>query len=86
MHTHNIDGNRPWFRAKRYGWGWGLPLTWQGWLVLGTYITLTVFGALLFAHTHNMALLAGFVVLTLLLVVICWLTGERPRWRWGGKD
>ena len=22
-----------WFPAKRYGWGWGMPNTWQGWLV-----------------------------------------------------
>ena len=32
-----------WFPAKRYGWGWGIPNTWQGWLVLA------VFGALLAA-------------------------------------
>jgi hypothetical protein len=23
-----------WFPAKRYGWGWGIPNVWQGWLVL----------------------------------------------------
>jgi hypothetical protein len=23
-------------------------------------------------------------VLTVLLVAICWLKGEPPRWRWGG--
>lgn len=23
-----------WFPAKRYGWGWGLPSSWQGWVVL----------------------------------------------------
>ncbi len=22
-----------WFPAKTYGWGWGLPVTWQGWVV-----------------------------------------------------
>jgi len=22
-------------------------------------------------------------LLTCLVIVICWLTGERPRWRWG---
>ena len=22
----------PWFRAKRFGWGW-TPITWEGWLV-----------------------------------------------------
>lgn len=23
-----------WFPAKRFGWGWGLPSAWQGWVVL----------------------------------------------------
>lgn len=26
-----------WFRAKRYGWGWGLPVRWQAWVVLIAY-------------------------------------------------
>jgi hypothetical protein len=33
---------RYWFPAKRYGWGWGLPCTWQGWLVLAAYLGLMV--------------------------------------------
>lgn len=28
------NGKKIWFPAKRYGWGWGLPVTWQGWVVL----------------------------------------------------
>jgi hypothetical protein len=40
-----IDG-RYWFPAKRYGWGWGLPVTWQGWLV--AFIALTVAGGFVF--------------------------------------
>ena len=26
-----------WFPAKRYGWGWGIPNRWQGWLVLAVF-------------------------------------------------
>ena len=26
-----------WFPAKKYGWGWGLPSTWQGWVVYCVY-------------------------------------------------
>ena len=22
-----------WFTRKKYGWGWGMPCAWQGWLV-----------------------------------------------------
>jgi hypothetical protein len=27
-----LPRNKAWFRAMTYGWGWGLPLRWQGWL------------------------------------------------------
>jgi hypothetical protein len=27
-----------WFPAMQYGIGWGLPVTWQGWVVLLIYI------------------------------------------------
>ena len=29
-----------WFPAKRYGWGWGLPSVWQGWVVMGIFAVL----------------------------------------------
>jgi len=29
-----------WFPAKRYGWGWGLPCAWQGWVVDGIFLIL----------------------------------------------
>lgn len=27
----------------------------------------------------------GMIAITLILVAICWLKGEPPRWRWGGR-
>ncbi|MCX5542474.1 hypothetical protein M3A49_23750 [Paraburkholderia sp. CNPSo 3076] len=73
-----------WFRAKRYGWGWGLPLTWQGWLVLAVYVLSICLVAVFFEpHGHPFAF-AGLVILaTLALSAVCWLKGEPPRWRWG---
>jgi len=78
---------RYWFRAKRYGWGWGLPATWQGWIVLLSYLAL-VLGGIPFVQVSkgSIVYLAYVAVLTAALVVICWLTGEPPRWRWGGHD
>jgi hypothetical protein len=32
-----------WFRTKRYGWGWGLPITWQGRAVYFHYFALVAF-------------------------------------------
>ncbi len=88
MHRHDIDSRTPWFRAKRYGYGWSRPLTWQGWLVIGVYCALVAGGALLLARGEiDRTLYAAFaLLLTLALIAICWRTGEPPRWRWGDRD
>ena len=73
-----------WFPAKRYGWGWGLPTSWQGWLVIAGYVALLALGFALFPPASRTAAFCACVVaLTVLLVAICWLKGEPPRWRWG---
>ncbi|MBS3144121.1 hypothetical protein J4208_00900 [Candidatus Woesearchaeota archaeon] len=73
-----------WFKTKTYGWGW-YPATWQGWLVLGIYILF--FASLIIkVNSHTMVLplyLIAVFILTGILLVICYLTGEKPRWRWG---
>jgi hypothetical protein len=73
-----------WFPAKRYGWGWSFPVSWQGWAVLVGYLVLILGGIpLVHARAGNVAYLVYLVVLTVLLVVVCWLKGEPVRWRWG---
>lgn len=76
-----------WFHAKRYGWGWGLPSAWQGWVVLLGYLALVLAGIpFVQASRGNIIYLAYVAILTAALIAICWLTGEPPRWRWGGRD
>lgn len=85
--------DKHWFRAKQYGWGW-YPATWQGWLV--TFGYLAVFTAVLVAFEmrvpehHDLPDIGIFLGVELVLIVallyVCNRTGERPRWRWGGKD
>ncbi len=75
----NHEKKRYWFAAKKRGWGWGLPLVWQGWVVLLGYIGLMVFNAYLFPPEKNPLVFAiSTVVLTITLLVICWFTGEPP--------
>ena len=74
-----------WFPAKRYGWGWGLPITWQGWLVLAAFVVLIAAGAILFPP-RLAAYLIYDAALSIGLVMVCWLKGEPPRWRWGKDD
>jgi hypothetical protein len=76
-----------WFPAKRYGWGWGIPNSWQGWLVMAVFVALLVLGALLFPPATEVGAFLFYVgILCALLAAVCWLTGEPPRWRWGGND
>ena len=73
-----------WFPAKRYGWGWGLPVTWQGWFVYAAFFGLIVAGVFLFPPRKAPGSFAGYmVVLIVALTAVCWWKGEAPRWRWG---
>jgi len=74
-----------WFPAKKYGWGWGLPCSWQGWVVLMAYPVLLTAGWLLIGMQHYGLVIAYGVALAIALFIICLLKGEKPRWRWG-KD
>jgi hypothetical protein len=75
-----------WFPAKTYGWGWGMPIRWQGWVVLAAYL-LALVTVSIFARPSNSpaAFVCGVVVATCALVLMCWITGEPPSWRWGDR-
>jgi hypothetical protein len=78
----NSDQTQYWFPAKKYGWGWGLPIKWQGWVVLGTFVVLVAGGGLLILPAQGRGLFMAYAgALCVLLVAICWKTGEPPRWR-----
>jgi len=82
----NDGGKSPyWFPAKRYGWGWGPPTVWQGWAATFLWIALLVVAVAVFRESP-IILIASFLVLVVLFQILCWLKGEPPRWRWGGKD
>ncbi|MGH8456645.1 MAG: hypothetical protein ACRETW_05590 [Stenotrophobium sp.] len=80
-------GRRYWFSVKRYGWGWGLPATWEGWVVLLTWLAVVVpVSGWLAAHKDVVLALPFVVFMTVVLLLICFAKGEPPRWRWGGRD
>lgn len=81
------DKSKYWFPAKRYGWGWGPPTGWQGWVVLAGYFALVLGGLpLLHVRFGSAIYFAYATALTAALIAICWLKGEPPRWRWGKRD
>lgn len=84
MTEPNESKYRYWFRAKKYGWGWGFPSAWQGWATLFLYLGVIYLGAYLFPPAEKTtAFIVLSIVVSVLLIVIAWAKGEPPRWRWG---
>jgi hypothetical protein len=75
-----------WFPTKRYGWGWGPPIAWQGWVVVAAFCILLVGGGFVLLPSRGPAVFVAYsMVLSVVLIIACWITGEPPRWRWGGQ-
>jgi sugar phosphate permease len=68
-----------WFPAKTRGWGWGPPNCWQGWLVICGYVLMVLAAVRRYSVAHQSArLFATLVALTVVLIGIIALKGERP--------
>jgi hypothetical protein len=56
-------------------------------VVIAVFLLLVAAGAVLLLPSRGPAVFVSYtMVLCLLLGVVCWLKGERPRWRWGGRE
>jgi NhaP-type Na+/H+ or K+/H+ antiporter len=79
--------DRPeWFAPKRYGYGAGLPISWQGWALTIGFISLACVLAFTMSNRplQLIAVLAPFVIG---FSVICARTTRGGwRWRWGDED
>lgn len=79
-----------WFAPKRYGYGAGLPIAWQGWALVAAWIAALAGIGLLDDSVHSgqrIAAIALCVVVTALFIAVA---ARRTRggwkWRWGEKD
>jgi hypothetical protein len=80
------DDSPEWFAPKRYGYGSGLPIAWQGWAVTLGYIAL-IFAAIFLFPQRPLALFAILIPATVALLVITARTTRGGwRWRWGNTD
>jgi len=70
-----VENKRYWFpvRPARDGWGWGLPLVWQGWMVYLIFFVLLVGGSIALEKYGVLALIAnGFFAGGFMLVMAYW--------------
>lgn len=76
-----------WFKRRLFGWGW-TPATWQGWVVILIYLVMVIALALTVDESSPtrevfFTFLLPLIILTSLLIRICYQKGERPKWSWG---
>jgi hypothetical protein len=76
------SSSKAWFAAKRYGVGSGLPIAWQGWLVLALFLAAI---AVAIGMLHGTVQLALILSATAVFVIICACTTEGG-WRWRNGD
>lgn len=73
---------RPWFAVKRTGYGVGLPITWEGWLVLAVYVVFATAGGILLSPL----IFSLMLVLATAIVLYIAYTRSDGEWRWRDGD
>ncbi len=77
---HLFLDNRPWFRPKSRGYGTGLPIAWQGWVMLAMHMALIAgISVLLRNQPVPMAI---FVILAGLAPLPLYRAKTEGGWRW----
>lgn len=77
----------PWFKARRYGYGAGMPIHRMGWLLLAAHIGATVLTAFALRPAGTVLSAIGLAVIALLpLPLYAARTEGGWRWRWGARD
>jgi hypothetical protein len=82
----NTNNPRYWFRAKRYGLGWGLPLAWQGWVFFLSWMLIVPLGVRLLTPGSEQIRWAFIAAMVSVLVVVCYWKGEPSGRRWNSGD
>jgi uncharacterized membrane protein YhaH (DUF805 family) len=79
-----MKNKKIWFRRKIYGWGW-YPSTWEGWLVILAWVAIFIPIVSLMREDSILKFIL-IILITALLIFICYKKGEKPKWQWGKDD
>ena len=76
-----------WFAPKRFGYGAGLPIAWQGWAVHGGYLATVAITAAALMPRHPYVVVTILVAATAVLIVVsAQHTRGGWKWRWRGEE
>jgi hypothetical protein len=73
----------PWFRAKRFGYGAGLPFKWQGWVLLLAHMA--VICGLAVALGHRPLLLLPLILIAAFAPMPIYAARTEGGWKWRGR-
>jgi hypothetical protein len=76
-----------WFAPKRFGYGAGLPISWQGWALTIGYMVGVALLAIVLAPKRPLIFFALLIPITVAFTTIAARTTRGGwRWRWGRDD
>jgi hypothetical protein len=80
--------DRPeWFAPKRYGYGPGRPISWQGWAVTIAFCLMVLAATAFLLPRSPIAFVSAIVTLTVIFLFVgVGTTRGGARWRWGEDD
>ena len=72
---------KPWFRTKKYGYGAGLPCSWEGWVATAAFLAALIGLSALPEGWPTIALVIGVTIT--FVIVARWKSDQPWSWRWG---
>ena len=81
----DLQNDGAWFAPKRFGYGAGLPLAWQGWVLLIGHIAAIIACSRWLAHRPG--LMTAVTILIAVLPLPLYAAKTRGGWKWraGGE-
>ena len=77
---HLFMDKGPWFRAKRYGYGAGLPFKWQGWVLLLTHMAMMI--GIGVGLSHRPVLMLPLILIIAFAPMPIYAARTEGGWKW----
>lgn len=81
---HRFFEEGDWFEGKKLGYGAGLPIAWQGWVLLLAYLGIVLGIGLLFTGGGMIDIMFGVGAIILVTIPFTMIVKRRTRggWKW----